>query len=133
LLTNEKKSNATIGSATQFSAKTSTPVQVASPLLTTIAQAGAAGLTATHHRRAFGVCLAEKTAHTAKFDDSAFVVVEYTLYNEVKHGDKNSARLLLCNGLEANESGEFEGGDDEFDDEFEGDGEYSEGCDEDDE
>jgi hypothetical protein len=119
-------------------AKTLAPAQVASPLLATIAQAGDACL-ATAHGGAFSVAPAGESVHTAEFDDSVFVVVEYTLYNEVKHSDKNSARLFLCNDLKANEFGEFEGGDDEFDDEsdseeafgeFESDGEYSDEYDE---
>jgi hypothetical protein len=94
--------------------KTSTPVQVASPLLATIAQVGAAGLTAIHHGGAFGISPAEKTAHTAEFDDRVFVVDEYKLYNEVKHGDKNSGRLSLSDDPEADEFGEFEGDDGDY-------------------
>jgi hypothetical protein len=120
-LTNEKSTTA----------KTFSPTHVASLVPITIAQASAADLTAILGG-ASDVVPAAKTDRTTEFDDSVFIVNEYTLYKEVKHGDKNSARLFLCNDLEANEFGEFEGGDDESRDdgetfsEFEGDGEYSE-------
>jgi hypothetical protein len=114
--------------------KTFSPAHDASPVRINIAQAGAADLPAILGG-ASGVVPAAKSDRAAEFENSVLIIDEYTLYNEVKHGDKNSARLFLCD-LEADEFGEFEGGDDESDDdgetfsEFEGDGEYDEEYDE---